>query len=144
MPDPLATVLRLRRVTVDDAKRSLAAVLRAEEAAQMKAEAAESSIDEEAAVASNVAGGDEAVEAFAAWLPIGRSKAHAARAEHEQLRSEVAMARAGLTAARAAAEAADALVEHRAMQQAIAASRREQASQDEIAGRRAYDDEPGF
>ncbi len=140
MPDPLATVLRLRRVTVDDAKRCLAAVLRAEEAAQRKAEAAESSIDDEAAAASDLAGGDEAVEAFAAWLPVGRSKAAAARAEHDQLRSEVAMARAGLTAARAAAEAADALVEHRAMRRSIEAARREQASQDEIAGRRAYED----
>ena len=144
MPDPLATVLRLRRVTVDDAKRSLAAVLRAEEAARMRAEAAESSIDDEAALASDLAGGDEAVEAFAAWLPVGRSKAAAARAEHEQLRSEVAMARAGLTAARAAAEAADALVERRAMQHAVATSRREQASLDEAAGRRAFEDEPGY
>ena len=140
MPDPLATVLRLRRVTVDDAKRALAAVLRAEEAAQVKAEAAERCIDAEAAVASDLASGDDAVDAFAAWLPVGRSQAAAARVEHEQLRSEVAMARAGLTAARAAAEAADALVKHRARQREADAARREQATQDEIAGRRAFED----
>ena len=139
MPDPLATVLRLRRLTVDDAKRSLAAVLRAEEAAQVKAEAAEGSIDAEATVASDLSRGDEAVEAFAAWLPVGRLQAAAARAEHEQLRLEVALARAGLTVARAAAEAADALVARRAAERAAEMARREQASQDEIAGRRAYE-----
>ncbi len=113
MLDSLAALLRLRRLTVDDAKRLLAASLRAEEAAQKKAEAAESSIGDEAAAASDLASGDGAVEAFAAWLPVGRSQAVTARAAHEQLRSEVAMARAGLTAARAASDAALGLIERR-------------------------------
>ncbi len=69
MPDPLDTVLRLRRVSVDDAKRGLAAAIRAEGDAQAVADAAEALIGAEAAAAADVAAPDAAVAAFAAWLP---------------------------------------------------------------------------
>lgn len=137
MADPLKTVLRLRRVTVDDAKRALGAVLRAEDAALARAAAAEALINEEAEAAADLAAGDDAVEAFATWLPVGRARAAAARAEHEQYRSEVAMARAGLTTAMAAAEAAENLVKRRDAEHAAVTMRREQAAMDEVAARAA-------
>ena len=132
MPDPLETVLRIRRVTVDDAKRALAALLRAVDAAQAHADAAERLILAEGELAVDTEG-DGAVEAFAAWLPVGRAAAAAARAAHERLQADVARARAALTAARAAAEAAESLLARRAAERAVAEGRRVQAAMDEVA-----------
>ncbi len=132
MPDPLETVLRIRRVTVDDAKRNLAALLRAASAAQAKADAADALILAEGELAANT-DGDHAVEAFAAWLPVGRAAATAARAAHEQVQSDMAKARAAVTVARAAAEAAESLLARRAAERAVAERRRTQAAMDEVA-----------
>jgi flagellar biosynthesis chaperone FliJ len=138
MPDPLDAVLRMRRVTVDDAKRELASLLRAEELAQSKADALEAVIGQEAAAAADLAAGDDIVEAYAAWLPVGRANLAAARAAHEQIRCEIAMARAALTVARAAAESAQQLLTKRAAERALDANRRSQAVIDEDALRRSF------
>ena len=137
MSDPLDTVLRIRRVTVDDARRELAALLRAEELAQVKAETAEALIRQEGDAASDLSAGDDAVEAYAAWLPVGRANAVAARAAHEQIRCEIAMARAALTVARGAAESAQQLLDTRATQRKLDANRRDQAVLDEMALRKS-------
>lgn len=135
MPDPLATVLRIRRVTVDDARRALGEALRAADKMLEQAEAADKAIAAEGEIAADLEAGDNAVEAFAAWLPIGRARAHAAREACERAQSEVAKARAALTVARAAAEAADALLQRRRADAASQVARRVQADMDEIAGR---------
>ena len=138
MPDPLDAVLRMRRVTVDDAKRELGSLLRAEEVAQAKADRLEALIGQEGAAAADLAAGDEVVEAYAAWLPVGRANLAAARAANEQIRCEIAMARAALSVARAAAESAQQLLNKRAAEHALDANRRSQAVLDEDALRRSF------
>ena len=135
MPDPLATVLRIRRVTVDEARRHLAAALDAEEVAHANADAAEAAIGAEGEIAADLMADDSAVEAYAAWLPVGRARADAARAACERARSDVATARAAVTVARAAAESADKLLERRQAVIAMEGARRAQADMDEVAGR---------
>ena len=135
MPDPLATVLRIRRVTVDEARRHLSAMLHAEEQAERRAAGAEAAIGAEGEVAADLLAGDRAVEAYAAWLPVGRAQAAQARADCDRARSEVARARAALTVARAAAESADTMLRNRQAALAIEAARRAQGEMDEIAGR---------
>ena len=135
MPDPLATVLRIRRVTVDDARRQLAAALQAEDQANVEAEAAETAIGAEGEIAADLTADDRAVEAYAAWLPVGRAKAAAARAACERAGSEVGKARAAVTVARAAAESAKNLLERRRAALTIEATRRAQADTDEVASR---------
>lgn len=71
MPDPLDIIMRLRRVTVDDARRELGISLRAEEEAEANARAAETLIGEEAHASADLSAGDAAVEAFAAWYRSG-------------------------------------------------------------------------
>ena len=137
MRDALDVVLRIRRITVDDAKRELAALLQAEDAAQAKAELAEARIAQEGHAAASLAGGDAVVEAYAAWLPVGRAYAVAARAACDKIRCDVSVARAALAAARAAAEAAQQLLADRAAERALEAERRSQAAMDEVAARRA-------
>ena len=135
MPDPLAIVLRIRRVTVDDAKRHLGHALRAADRALRDAEAAEAAITQEGEAAADLGAGDGAVEAYAAWLPVGRGNARAARESYERAQSEVAKARAALTVARAATEAAETLLENRRAEAATHAARHAQAETDEVASR---------
>ena len=135
MPDPLATVLRIRRVTVDDARRRLGAALRAADLAVAQVQAADTAITKEGEIAADLMAGDGAVEAFAAWLPVGRAKAAAAHEASERAQAEVAKARAAVTVARAAAESAEVLLQKRGADAALQAARRAQADTDEVASR---------
>jgi flagellar FliJ protein len=135
MRDPLATVLRIRRITVDDARRQLGVALRAEEEANMAVLAAEAAIGAEGEAASDLTAGDGAVEAYARWLPVGRAQVTAAQAAADRASSEVALARAALTVARAAAESADSLLTRRRDAAQVEVLRREQIQTDEVAGR---------
>ncbi len=135
MPDPLSIVLRIRRVTVDEARRQVAAALMAQDIAEAVAEAADAAIGAEGEIAADLMADDSAVEAYAAWLPRGRARAEAARLACERAGSEVATARAALTVARAAAESADKLLERRRAAVAQDAARRAQADMDEVASR---------
>ena len=78
--DPLASLLRLRRLTADQARRELAECLRAESEAKQAIAAIDAEIARETEVATSLAGGDAEVEAFAAWLRRIRPSQHAARA----------------------------------------------------------------
>ena len=137
MSDTLQTVMRIRKLVVHEAKRALAEALVAEDAARSQADNAEAQIGIEGEIAADLNSGDGAVEAFAAWLPTGRSIAARTRAAHEQTLLEVARARAGLSAARAAAEAAETLKERRDAEAAVEVGRRDQAALDEIASQQA-------
>ena len=74
--DPLESLLRLRRLAVDEARRGLADCLRVESLAAHAVAAIESAIDHETDVATDLASGDAVVEAFAAWLRRIRPKQH--------------------------------------------------------------------
>lgn len=133
--DAIATVLRLRRTALDEARRGLAACLRDEDRAEAAARAAERAIQDETAAAGALAADDATMEAFAAWLPAARRRAEAAREMHERARADTARARAALTAARAAVEAAEALQADQTRIRAAEAERKRQLALDE-AGRR--------
>ena len=105
--------------------------------ARAKAEEAEARIAQEGHAAASLAGGDEVVEAYATWLPVGRAYAVATRAACDKIQCDVSVARAALAAARAAAEAAQQLLADRAAERAMEADRRSQAVMDEVAARRA-------
>ncbi len=139
MSDPLDTVLRIRRLAMDDAARTLASCLHSEETARQAAEAAEAAIGAEGEVAADLSAGDGAVEAFARWLPVGRARAAAARVRHDTATAETARARASLTIARAATEAASALSERRAAERDLLTQRRAQAVLDEVGSRISTD-----
>ena len=135
MADPLQTVVRLRRLASDEAKRGLAAALQALSLAEAAARAAEQAIHAEGQKALDLDSGDGLVEAYAAWLPAGRARATAARAAVDHQSGAVARARAELTLTRAAAEAAEQLVQRNQAEQAILVARKSQADMDEIASR---------
>jgi hypothetical protein len=61
--DPLESLLRLRRLAVDEARHGLADRLRVESEAARSVAAIEASIEHETAVATDLASGDAEVEA---------------------------------------------------------------------------------
>ncbi len=86
--DPLAALLRLRRLTADQARRELADCLRAESEAKQAIAAIDAEIARETEVATGLAGGDAEVEAYRrlaasdlpepAGCPGGRRRDHRA------------------------------------------------------------------
>ncbi len=113
--DPLESLLRLRRLTADEARRDLAECLRNEDAATQAIAAIDAAIERETDAATSLAAGDAEVEAFAAWLRRIRPRQHAAHAAEDQAEAATACARIVLSAARAAVQAAeDMLDEHKA------------------------------
>ena len=132
--DPLESLLRLRRLAVDEARRGLADCLRAESQAAEALAALEAAIERETDVAADLSAGDAEVEAFAAWLRRMRPKQQAAEAQAE---AATAQGRAILAAARAAVSAVeDMLAEHTAERKAEA-QRQAQHEIDEAAQRRS-------
>ncbi|MGI4952196.1 MAG: hypothetical protein ACRYGM_10350 [Janthinobacterium lividum] len=111
--DPLETVLRLRRRAVDEARQTLARAVATEANADAQARAAERSIETEAQRASDPAGGDDLVEAFATWLPGARLHASLARATQERLEADVACKRAELAGTRTGLEVIETLLRQR-------------------------------
>ncbi|HTW71243.1 MAG TPA: flagellar FliJ family protein [Acetobacteraceae bacterium] len=130
--DPLAAVLRLRRLAMEDATRDFADCLRSEAETRQAVAAVEAAIERETTLASSLEGGDAVVEAFGAWLKRARKDLHAAQSRHEQSESETARARAALAVARAAVKAAEHLMAEQEAAAALEASRREQRELDEI------------
>jgi flagellar biosynthesis chaperone FliJ len=135
--EPLETVARLRHSVCEDARRALAACLEAEDAAHKALRNAGEAIFREQDAASALDAGDGAVEAFAAWLPLGRRAVAQAREAHLRAGAATVQARAVLAAARASAEAADRLLASRAAERDAEAARRAQAALDEAAARQA-------
>jgi len=135
--DPLETLARLRHSVCEDARRALAACLEAEDAAGKALHSASEAIFREQDAAGALDAGDGAVEAFAAWLPLGRRAVAEAREADSRAGAATVQARAVLAAARASAEAADRLLASRAAERDAEAARRAQAALDEAAARQA-------
>jgi len=91
--DPLTALLRLRRLTADQARRALADCLRVESLAAQSVASVDAAIEHETAAATSLASSDAEVEAFAAWLRHIRPKQHAAQAAAEQAEAETVRAR---------------------------------------------------
>lgn len=124
--DPLETLLRLRRLAVDEARRDLAQCLRAEGEAARAVAAIEEAIGRETDAASDLATGGAEVEAFARWLRRIRPKQQAAQAAESAATADTARARALLAAARAAVRAAEVIVAKQALERQAEAERQEQ------------------
>ena len=134
--DPLHSVLRLRKLAADEARRALTAAILREGLAQSAADAVEHEIARETALACSLAVDDAAVEAFGTWLTCARQRAEASRGAAERAEAETARARAALNLARAGLEAAEALASQRASSEAMATARREQHALDDLTRRR--------
>jgi flagellar export protein FliJ len=107
--DPLATLMRLRRAACDEAQINLVRRLGAETGAGRLAAELDRSIARETEAATDIAGSDAVVEAYAAWLPGARRRLTEARRTLEALQAETARARAELAACRTALESVETL-----------------------------------
>ena len=137
MGDTLLTLQRLRRLTLDQARRGLAECLRGEAVAETEVRALVAEIDQQTRLVSEATGDDRMVEEFAAWLRRIRPMQAAADDALLTAQTRTAEARAVLGAARAAVEATDALIAQRSAERAVAANRREQSQLDEAGRRRS-------
>ena len=137
MSDTLRTLLKVRRLDVDAARRGLAECLAIEDEARGASMAAEQAIAQEALAATALAADDAAVEAFAAWLPVGRRQLDRTRHAETLAANATERARAVTSLARAAAEAAQALLERREAEAEREAQRKAQLELDEMGRRRA-------
>jgi flagellar export protein FliJ len=134
-PDPLDALLRLRRLTADEARRSLADCLRNEDDANHAVATIEAEIEREMEVASSLSTGDAEVEAFAAWLRRMRPRQHVAHRAEQQAEAETACARSVLAAARAAVQAAEEMIARHTAARRAAELGHEQQEIDEAAQR---------
>ena len=134
--DTLATLLRIRRSSLDDAQRSLAEALRHQQDMQTLSEAEASRYARETVAALSLTAGDEAVDAFARWLPVGRKAVEQARLAEQEASGDMDRTRVVLGLARAAYRSVELLIEKRAEQASQAQDRKEQQAMDEIASRR--------
>ncbi len=133
--DPLPTLLRLRRLAADEAKRALAEALGREAQAEAVAVGAEREIARETEIAMGLEADDAAVEAFGRWLTGSRRRVAGAREAAERAGAETARARAALNLTRAGLEAAEELAAGRARVQAEAKMRYEQHALDDLTRR---------
>lgn len=133
--DPLKTLLRVRNLAVEDGRRGLALSLDAANVAALALREAEMAIVRETERASDASGGDQLVEAFAAWLPGARRRVTQALFWQDRQDAEVARCRADLTACRQALESLQQLCADRQAVEDEAAARQEAQMLDEAASR---------
>lgn len=131
--DPLASLLRFRQTAVDEAQKALADAHRVEQEAIAAVRAETDTLEQEMHVASSLSAGDDAVEAFAKWLPVGRKRISDAHLKQREATMTLDRVRAVLTLARASARAVETLMETRAAEQARGRTRKEQIELDEFA-----------
>jgi hypothetical protein len=136
--DPLSSLLRVRRLALDEARQSLADCLAAEARAMHALAEAEAEIARERRTAASLDADDAAVEVFAGWLRVARGRSAQAEAAHERVTAETTRARAIVAVARGSFEAAQAAIERKAEEERLSRQRREQLSLDEaVQGRRS-------
>ena len=131
----LEMLLRIRQSSLDDAQRAVAEALQQQQQMQAESEAKEARYAMETVAALDIAAGDEAVDAFARWLPVGRKAIETARRAEQEASGRVDNARVVLTLARAAHRSVEALVELRVGEARLGQERKAQQETDEIAGR---------
>jgi flagellar biosynthesis chaperone FliJ len=133
--DPLQALLRVRRRAVEEGRRTLAISLDAASIAAEAVREAELAIIRETERATESGGGDNLVEAFAAWLPGARRRVAQALDWQDRQEAEVARCRADLTACRQALESLEQLCTSRRMRADEAAARQEAQRLDEAGSR---------
>jgi hypothetical protein len=131
----LELMSRMRRLVVEEARQHLAGCLAAETAAATVRREAATALAREHDAATDPDAPDQAVEAYAAWLPRGRARLDAAEAALSRAEAASGQARAQLGAARAAEEAVQQRVAAAHAAERAEALRRDQAALDEAATR---------
>lgn len=139
--DPLAALLRVRRLARDEARRGLAEALGAEHAAAERLGATVTEIATETARAERMEAPDAAVEIFGAWLRLARSRRTLEQEARDRAAAESARARAALAAAHAVYEAVEILLTERAQSLRGMRERAEQLALEDAA--RAPANRPG-
>lgn len=134
--DTLNTLLRIRRTSLDDAQHALAEALRHQQRMQTLSEAEGSRYAMETVAALDLTAGDEAVDAFARWLPIGREAVATARGAEQEASGDMDRARVVLGLARAAYRSVELLIERRTEEARQLRDRKEQQAMDELGTRR--------
>ena len=129
----LGTIIRLRRLALDQASRHLMQSSQAETQAGDALAEAEAAIAREMDSATNLAGDDLAVEAFGRWLKQARENTRHASDAYQRAAAEARRARANVSAAQAALEAAEALELSLRGEQTVQRQREAQRDTDEIA-----------
>ncbi len=131
--DTLHALARLRDRAVEDSRRELARCIAAEAEAQARLDDTERRLLIQGEAAADLAAGDEVVEAYARWLPIGREEIVQARRALDAATAEVHYARATLDAARAAARLVSDALERERRDETVRSQKQEQAEIDEQA-----------
>jgi flagellar export protein FliJ len=139
MSGGLDSVLRLRQMALDEAKRELAECVQAVTEASDRTKAAASAIHRERAAAEALEAPDTAVEAFAAWLPRGLRAVDAAREAEARGEAALTQARVRVANARSAVEAIETVLREREEARQAELRRAEQAEMDEVGQRRRID-----
>ena len=111
--DPLATLIRVRKLACDESQRKLVEVLAFEDKAEQASHRLELAIAQETEAATDVQGTDAMVEAFAAWLPEARRQLGVARQVLLDRQAETMRQRAELTACKTALETVETLQKQR-------------------------------
>jgi putative NADH-flavin reductase len=111
--DPLATLIRVRKLACDESQRKLVEVLAFEDKAEQASHRLELAIAQETEAATDVQGTDAMVEAFAAWLPEARRQLGVARQVLLDRQAETMRRRAELTACKTALETVETLQKQR-------------------------------
>jgi flagellar export protein FliJ len=133
--EPLRTLLRLRRLALDEARQTFAACLEVEATEAGRVRGIERSIQAETDRASSLDGNDMTVETFARWLRRVRAEQEAAERALHEAEARTAEARVVLGASRQAVEAVETEIERRDALERQEGTRREQRMLDEIGGR---------
>ena len=135
MADPLKTLLRLRRLEVDEARLALAEGIREERAVHAAVAIAQHAREREMREASDMPLQNRGPDEFVAWL--GAHRAHRAVLEIRQTAVAVRTeeARAALAASRSAAEAVEELLLQQRGRHLAERARLEQLTLDEAAAR---------
>ncbi len=128
-------MLRIRKATLDEAHKAVGEAYQREQEAGTRAQAAAASLEREMKAATSLVSGDDAVESFARWLPVGRRTVAQARDSQRAATTELDRARAVLALARAAVRAVESLIEQRQVEERTEEGRKEQLVLDEV-GRR--------
>lgn len=111
--DPIATLIKVRKLACDESQRKLVEALGLEDRAEQASHRLELAIAQETEAAADLQGTDAMVEAFAAWLPKIRQQLATARLVLLDRQAETMRRRAELTACKTALETVETLQKQR-------------------------------
>lgn len=134
--ESLGTLLRLRRIAADEARRNLADCLRQESAARQALRDLEAAVECQMEAAARVDASDRAVEEFAAWLRRNRIEKETNEQALHLAETRSAEARSVLSVSMIAVETLEKLLDRRAEAREAGRDRQDRNDLDELGNRR--------